>query len=92
MSPKIATLLPAPSFSTSSDAFMDIGRPEFVAVDDAFQPFRLLPADNESTSISPTQLENVPIRQCTAPARNIFAKQPLENAGTWQGERKQSRA
>ena len=37
-------------------------------------------------------LENVPIRQCTAPARNIFAKQPLENAGTWQGERKQSRA
>ena len=48
--------------------------------------------NNESTSISPTQLENVPIRQCTAPARNIFAKQPLENAGTWQGERKQSRA
>lgn len=38
------------------------------------------------------QSENVPIRQCTAPARNIFAKQPLENAGTWQGERKQSRA
>lgn len=36
------------------------------------------------------QSENVPIRQCTAPARNIFAKQPLENAGTWQGERKQS--
>lgn len=33
------------------------------------------------------QSENVPIRQCTVPARNIFAKQPLENAGTWQGER-----
>lgn len=38
------------------------------------------------------QSENVPIRQCTVPVRNIFAKQPLENAGTWQGERKQSRA
>ena len=41
---------------------------------------------------APYKLENVSVRQCTAPARNIFAKQPLENAGTWQGERKQSRA